>query len=136
MKKILIIEDNNIIRENFTEFLGMSGYEILAANDGEKGIELAREFLPDIIICDVLMPVMDGYEVLRLLLDSPKTFEIPFIFSTSNSEKVDYTEGMKLGADDYIIKPFEMETLLNKIENCLQSGSRRKKSSPIFENIF
>ena len=63
-------------------------------------MELAKEFIPDLIVCDVLMPEMDGYEVLRLLLDTPRTYGIPFIFSTSNSEKVDYTEGIKLGADD------------------------------------
>ena len=131
MKKILIIEDNNDIRENLTEFLEMEGYGILAANNGKWGIELAKEFIPDLIICDVLMPEMDGYEVLRLLLNTPTTYGIPFIFSTSNSEKVDYAEGMKLGADGYIVKPFEMETLLSKIEICLKSGTRRYKYARI-----
>jgi CheY-like chemotaxis protein len=126
MKRILIIEDNSFIRENFVEFLNMSGFKILSANNGKEGIEMAREYLPDLIICDVLMPVMDGYEVLRLLQNKPDTYLIPFIFSTSKSEKIDYAEGMRLGADDYLVKPFEMETLLNKIEMWLKSGSRRQ----------
>jgi DNA-binding response OmpR family regulator len=122
MKKILLIEDNNDIRENFTEFLEMSGYEVYATNDGKKGIELAMKIVPDLIICDIVMTAMDGYEILRLLSGSPKTYQIPFIFSTSKSEKSDYAEAMKLGADDYIVKPFDMEILLNKIENCLRSN--------------
>jgi CheY-like chemotaxis protein len=102
-------------------FLEMEGYNILAVNNGRRGLELAAEFIPDLIICDVLMYGMDGYEVLRLLLDSPETHEIPFIFSTSMSEKVEREEAMKLGAADYIIKPFELQALLTMVKACLQS---------------
>lgn len=123
---ILLIEDNPDILENLTEFLEMEGYKILAANNGKKGLELAAEFIPDLIICDVLMREMDGYEVLRLLLDTPETHEIPFIFSTSMSEKVDRTEAMKLGAVDYIVKPFELKTLLKMIKACIPCPVKSK----------
>ncbi len=125
MKTILLIEDNVEILENLTEFLELSGYKTMLANNGKKGIELATEFPPDIIICDMLMPGMDGHEVLRLLLETARTFQIPFIFSTSNCEKVDRQTALKLGADDYIIKPFEPEILVKIIEIWIKSGSKR-----------
>jgi DNA-binding response OmpR family regulator len=127
VKTILLIEDNEDILENFSEYLEMEGYKILVANNGKLGIELSREFIPDLIICDVLMREMDGYEVLRILLGKAKTSKIPFIFSTSNSEKVDRAEALKLGADDYLIKPYEMETLLNMAKKWIKSGSSRHK---------
>lgn len=125
MKTILVIEDNPDILENIIEFLEMEGYKILGANNGKRGVEIAREFIPDLIICDVLMREMDGHEVLHLLLESAKTYEIPFIFSTSMSEKVDREEALSLGADDYIIKPFHLETLLRMVKIWLESGSKR-----------
>ncbi len=130
MKTILLIEDNQNILENLKEYLEMEGYHILAANNGKKGVELARQFLPDLILCDVLMRDMDGHEVLHLLLETAKTHEIPFIFSTSLSEKIDRNESLKMGADDYIVKPFEMETLLNMVEQWIKSGSKRLKYLP------
>ncbi len=125
MKTILLIEDNKDILENLIEYLELEGYKILFANNGKEGIELANKFVPDLIICDVLMRDMDGHEVLRLLLDTAKTYEIPFIFSTSNSEKVDRTKALQLGADDYIIKPFEVEELLKMSKKWIKSGSDR-----------
>jgi CRP/FNR family transcriptional regulator, cyclic AMP receptor protein len=125
MKKILLIEDTRDILENLTEYLEMEGYSILVANNGKKGIELAKEFIPDLIICDVLMQEMDGHEVLRLLLADPITNRIPFIFSTSMSEKFDKTHSLELGADDYIVKPFELETLLRMVKTWINSGSIR-----------
>ena len=125
MDTILVIEDNEDILENLTEYLEMEGYKILGANNGKKGIELAREFIPDLIVCDVLMHAMNGHEVLRLLLNSHETFRIPFIFSTSMSEKVNREEALLLGADDYIIKPFALQDLLKVAKNCIQSGSTR-----------
>ena len=124
-KTILLIEDNSDILENLTEYLEMEGYKIIIANNGKRGIELASEFLPDLIICDVLMPGMDGHEVLHLLLGTAKTFQIPFIFSTSNSERVDRESALSLGADDYIIKPFVLETLLEMANRWIKSGSLR-----------
>jgi DNA-binding response OmpR family regulator len=132
MKVILLIEDNNLVRENLSEFLELSGYEILSTDNGEEGIALAKGYKPDLILCDVLMPGMNGYEVLQNLLASPETNTIPFIFSTSNSEKVDYSEGMKLGADDYMVKPFDMDTLLTKVENCLKNGSLRQLKQMVY----
>ena len=125
VKTILLIEDNSDIRENLTEYLEMEGFKIIIANNGTRGIELACEFVPDLIICDVLMPGMDGHEVLRLLLGTAKTYQIPFIFSTSNSETVDREAALKLGADDYIIKPFALEVLLEMANRWIQSGSIR-----------
>jgi DNA-binding response OmpR family regulator len=125
METILVIEDNEDILENLTEYFEMEGYQILRANNGKRGVELASEFIPDLIICDVLMPEMGGYEVLHSLLNSSKTSEIPFIFSTSQSEKVDRTEALRLGADDYITKPFDMEVLLKMAKTWIISGSNR-----------
>lgn len=112
MKTILLIEDNIDILENLSEYLELEGYKTLLANNGKKGVELAKAHLPDLIICDVLMYDIDGHEVLRLIKESPKTRGIPFIFSTSLSEKIDREETLKLGADDYIVKPYLLETLL------------------------
>jgi DNA-binding response OmpR family regulator len=125
METILLIEDNNEILENFTELLEIEGYKVLAASNGKKGVELARQFIPDIIICDVLMPLMDGHEVLHLLMETSATFQIPFIFSTSMSEQVDRKEALSLGADDYIIKPFDTEVLLRTVKSWIRSGSTR-----------
>ena len=125
MKTILVIEDNPDILENIIELLEMEGYRILSANNGKEGVEIARKFIPDLIICDVLMQEMDGHEVLHSLMESAKTNEIAFIFSTSMSENVDRAEALDLGADDYLVKPFELETLLSMVEIWLKSGSRR-----------
>ena len=124
MKKLLIIEDNYDIRENLVEFLELYGYEIIAVNNGKDGIEYAWKFIPDLIICDVVMPHLNGYEVLGSFSGYLYKHYIPFIFSSSKAEKKDYLEGMELGADDYIVKPFEPESLLIKIEACLQSACR------------
>jgi DNA-binding response OmpR family regulator len=130
MKTILLIEDNQYILENMKEYLEMEGYQILEANNGKKGVELALQYQPDLIVCDVLMREMDGHQVLHLLLETAKTHEIPFIFSTSLSEKIDRNESLKMGADDYIVKPFEMETLLSMVEKWIKSGSKRLKYLP------
>lgn len=125
MNTILVIEDTPDILENLTEYLEMEGYKILVASNGKRGVELAREYIPDLIICDVLMREMDGYEVLHILLDTSATYEIPFIFSTSMSESVDRATALKLGADDYIVKPFDVETLLKMAKTWIKSGSLR-----------
>ncbi len=127
MKTILLIEDCKDILENLTEYLELEGYNVLISDNGKRGVELARELIPDLIICDVLMPEMDGHEVLHQLLETVKTYEIPFIFSTSNAEKVDRRAALKLGADDYIIKPFELDNLLEMAEKWIKSGSLRHK---------
>jgi DNA-binding response OmpR family regulator len=112
MKKILLIEDTPAILENFTEYLEMHGYEVYAADNGIKGAALAVEISPDLIICDALMKGMDGFEVLRLIKNTAETSKIPFIFSTSLSEKLEKAEALALGADDYLVKPFALDKLL------------------------
>ena len=128
MKSILLIEDNFNILDNLIEYLEMEGYQIFSTNNGMKGIEMAREFIPDLIICDDPRPGVDGHEVLRSLINRTDTCEIPFIFCTTNSETINRLEALELGADDYIIKPFELETILHMAKTCIESGSKRQKA--------
>jgi CRP/FNR family transcriptional regulator, polysaccharide utilization system transcription regulator len=116
MKRILIIEDNADVRENTAEILELSNYEVITAENGKEGVKLASEALPDLIVCDVMMPELDGFGVLRILTQNPVTAQIPFIFLTAKTEKIDFRKGMSLGADDYITKPFDDVELLNAIE--------------------
>ncbi len=127
MESILLIENNHSFLENLIEFLELEGYHILSANNGETGIELARKFIPDLIICDHPNPGVNGHEVLRMLINSATTFRIPFIFSTTLSEKKDRTEGLEMGADDYIIKPYGLGTILAMAKNCIKKGSKRQR---------
>ncbi len=127
MKTILLIEDNLEILENLKEFLELEGFKTLATNNGKKGVSLAMEFIPDLIICDVLMPEMNGHTVLKKLLSKPETAEIPFIFSSALSESIDVEDALNNGADDYLNKPFELEQLLNIVRSRLISGSKRQK---------
>ncbi|ASU31947.1 response regulator [Mucilaginibacter xinganensis] len=119
-KKVLIIEDNVDIRENVVEILDLANYEVLAADNGRTGVDLALKNLPDIILCDIMMPELDGYGVLYLLLKNPDTAVIPFIFLTAKAEKVDLRKGMEMGADDYLTKPFDDIELLSAIESRLR----------------
>lgn len=116
MKKILLIEDHLEILDNLKEYLEISGHNILVARNGEEGLILALTHRPDLIVCDVIMPGIDGYEVLRQLKQKVETSDIPFIFSSSLSEKVDKFQAMALGANDYLVKPFDPQTLLDVIE--------------------
>ncbi len=125
MKTILLIEHNNDFLENLTEYLEIEGYNILGTNNGKIGLELANKFIPDLIVCDILMPKMDGYEVLRFLSETAQTSLIPFIFSTTMSEKNYLTRALEQGADDYLVKPYELDTLLKKVKHCIQYESRR-----------
>ncbi|MFT6856026.1 MAG: CRP-like cAMP-binding protein [Cyclobacteriaceae bacterium] len=118
-KKILIIEDQLEVRENIEELLELSNYEPITAENGKVGIKKALEVKPDLILCDIMMPEMDGYEVLYLLGKNPDVANIPFIFLTAKSEQTDFRKGMNLGADDYITKPFEEIELLNAVERRL-----------------
>jgi len=119
MKKILVIDDNLDIRENSIEMLELSGFHVFGAADGQTGIELAIREIPDIIICDIMMPLMDGHEVLQKLRCHDETAHIPFVFLTARSEKKDIRAGMELGADDYLVKPFEDYELLEVVEHRL-----------------
>lgn len=114
--KILIIEDNRDVRENLSEILTLSGYETHTAADGKEGVQQALQVVPDLILCDIMMPELDGYGVLRILSKNTLTADIPFIFLTAKTELSDIRKGMTLGADDYIAKPFDDVELLDTIE--------------------
>lgn len=116
MKKILVIDDNNEIRENTAEILDLAGYSTVTAENGKKGVELAMKEKPDLIVCDIMMPDLDGYGVLHLLKKNPDTEQIPFIYLTAKTERGDFRKGMEMGADDYITKPFDDLELLRAIE--------------------
>lgn len=116
MKKILVVEDNTQIRENTAEILGLAGYETYEAENGKKGVETAIKQKPDLIVCDIMMPELDGYGVLHLVKNNPGTEHIPFIFLTAKAERADFRKGMEMGADDYISKPFDDIELLKAIE--------------------
>lgn len=128
MKKILVIEDNLEVRENICEILELSSYEPLEAENGLVGVEKALKNQPDLILCDIMMPELDGYGVLHILSKKPATADIPFIFLTAKSEKSDFRKGMQLGADDYITKPFTNLDLLNTVEMRLKKSDRIKKA--------
>lgn len=135
MKTILVIEDNEEIRENLSEILELDGYSVLKASDGKIGVATAQAELPDLILCDIMMPNLDGYGVLHMLSRNPQTMRIPFIFLTAKAEKIDIRKGMSLGADDYIVKPFDETDLLSAVENRLrkfeliQDGSQKAKAA-------
>ncbi|MDE1191596.1 MAG: response regulator [Arachidicoccus sp.] len=117
MKKILLIEDNDDIRNNTAEILELSNYEVFTAENGKAGIEQALKHIPDLIICDVMMPVLDGFGVLHSLQKNKSVKNIPFIFLTAKTERSDIRKGMELGADDYITKPFTGTELLNAVDS-------------------
>lgn len=124
---ILIIEDNQDVRENIQELLELYGYNALVAADGKQGVVAAKDLMPDLIICDIMMPGLDGYGVLQILSRQPETSAIPFIFLTAKSETGDIRKGMSMGADDYITKPFEESVLLQAIEVRLQKSKKWKQ---------
>lgn len=127
MKKILLIEDNKAMRENTVEILELSHYKVISASNGKEGVELAQKELPDIIICDIMMPVLDGYGVLHMLSKIEETASIPFIFLTAKVEHSDFRKGMDLGADDYLTKPFDKFELLTAIESRIKKSEILKK---------
>lgn len=124
MARILIIEDETVLRENLVELLEAEGYEVMAAANGREGLHLARTHLPDLILCDILMPEMSGHAVLEALARDPVTAVIPFIFLTARAEREDMRLGMNLGADDYITKPFTQADVLQAITTRLEKRRR------------
>ena len=128
MKHLLLIEDNDEIRENTAEILELGGYKVSTAANGKLGVEMAMSDKPDLIICDVMMPVLDGYGVLHLLNKNPELKAIPFIFLTAKSERSDFRKGMEMGADDYVTKPFTDIELLAAIERRLSKVDFLKKN--------
>jgi CRP-like cAMP-binding protein/CheY-like chemotaxis protein len=133
MKTILVIDDHNQIRENIVEILSLAGYNAFGAEHGKQGVEKAIKEKPDLIICDIMMPELDGYGVLHLLKKNPDTEHIPFIFLTAKAERKDFRKGMEMGADDYISKPFDDIELLNAIEVRLKKVEIMKTQFPAGE---
>lgn len=129
MKKILIIEDNLEVRENLSEILSLSGYQTTTAENGKIGVEKALADRPDLVLCDVMMPELDGFGVLHILGKHAQTADVPFIFLTALAEKDDFRKGMSLGADDYIVKPFDDTLLLQTIEARLRKNERLRAAS-------
>jgi len=126
-KKALIIEDSDDIRENIVEILELVGYTVFAAKNGKIGVDLALKNSPDIILCDIMMPELDGYGVLYMLNKNPQMAAIPFIFLTAKAERVDLRKGMEMGADDYLTKPFDDIELLNAIESRLNKKEQQEQ---------
>ncbi len=129
MKTVLLIEDNTEVRENTAEILELANYKVLQAENGKIGVELAQNNKPDLIICDIMMPVLDGYGVIHMLSKNTETSTIPFIFLTAKTERGDFRKGMEMGADDYITKPFDDVELLRSVES-------RLKKTELLKNEF
>jgi DNA-binding response OmpR family regulator len=135
MKKILLIEDDTTVRENTTELLELANYEVITAANGKIGVEQAKKHRPDIIVCDIMMPELDGYGVLETLSKLKATKFIPFIFLSAKTERKDIRKGMEMGADDYLTKPFEEHELINAIESRLAKIMIQKENQEIRTNI-
>ncbi|WP_431136861.1 response regulator [Psychroserpens mesophilus] len=128
MTNVLLIEDDTVLRENTAELLELSNYKVVTASNGKLGLAKAKEKLPDIIICDIMMPELDGYDTLKLLSQDHATKYIPFIFLSAKTEHKDVRKGMNLGADDYITKPFTEDELISAIESRLAKTALLKEA--------
>lgn len=127
-KAILIIEDSADVRENTAELLELAGYKIFTANNGKEGLESAKTNKPDLVLCDIMMPILDGYGVLKAFENIPEMAGIPFVFMTAKSEKSDIRRGMDLGADDYLTKPFSGDDLIRVASTRLKKAELMKKT--------
>ena len=142
MTQILILEDDESVRLPVVDLLEAEGYDVLAAVNGREGIEMARKHKPDLIVSDIMMPEIDGFGVFETLQKDPLTAVIPFIFLTAKTNPEDIREGLGLGADDYLTKPFEPEDLLDSIETRLKrfkkisEAALNADSNEEFEQIF
>jgi DNA-binding response OmpR family regulator len=121
MATILVVEDNRTILENTTELLEMEGYSVITATNGKEGYSKVLKFLPDLIVSDIWMPEMDGFELLKTLGTHADLKNIPLIFFSARSEKKDIKKGIDMGAYDFIVKPSDLSDLLVSIKNCLLS---------------
>lgn len=140
-KKILLIEDDKTVRENTAELLELASYEVETASNGRIGVEKAPVFLPDVVVCDIMMPEMDGYQVLEHLSKNKTLKTTPFIFLSAKTDHKDIRRGMNLGADDYLTKPFEEDELTDAIESrlakadILSSKAVDQKSNPSMQSF-
>jgi DNA-binding NarL/FixJ family response regulator len=135
MKKILVIEDEPEMRRNLATILKLEKFDVVQAENGRVGVETAKRELPDMILCDVMMPEMDGHAVLQALRDNPKTVTTPFIFLTAKGEKADLRSGMNLGADDYLTKPVAKTDLLSAISARLKRSEQQLTSGSLTPNF-
>ena len=136
MKKLLLIEDDLVLRENTAEILVLSNFEVITASNGIEGVALAKSSMPDIIISDIMMPELNGHEVLEILANDERTKYIPFIFLSAKTERKDVRKGMNMGADDYITKPFEEEELISAIESRIAKASILKDQRSLKGNTL
>jgi len=127
MTTILLIEDHAPLRENLREMLALAGYEVIAAENGREGLQLATQHLPALILCDIMMPGMDGYAVLERLRADPTTKAVPFIFLTAKGTPPDIRAGMNLGADDYLPKPVTRNDLLKAVRTRLERAKQQQQ---------
>lgn len=141
-KTILIIEDDQTLLDNTQEILELSGYRVITACNGKTGVSIAQKILPDTILCDIMMPDLDGFNVYKMLQKNKNTCQIPFIFMSVKSEPEDIRHGMNMGADDYITKPFKEQDLLAAIasriakHDILKDRKRKKKeTSGLINNL-
>lgn len=136
MKTVLIIQNNADIRESCCNILNLSGYHVLQSDCGKSGVKLATQHQPDLILCDIVMPDLDGYGIFYLLSKNKITAEIPFIFLTATADRIDYRKAMEMGADDYLTKPFDDVELLHAIEARINKCQRQKVLySSTFQNL-
>jgi CheY-like chemotaxis protein len=135
MKTVLLIDDNREVRETTQEILELADYIVTTAENGKEGVGIAKANAPDIIICDIMMPELDGYGVLQILSRNPATSTIPFIFLTAKADKTDFRKGMNLGADDYLTKPFEELELIQTIEARLAKSQSLKLTTESSQNF-
>jgi CRP/FNR family transcriptional regulator, polysaccharide utilization system transcription regulator len=117
MARVLIIEDSVEIRDNTSEMLTLEGYEVITAENGDEGLDIVRKKRPDVILCDIMMPGIDGFEVCRILKADATYSAIPFIFLSARSENNDVRSGIAAGAHAYLVKPFTMEELIEKVRS-------------------
>ena len=122
MARVLVIEDEAPLRANLVRILSAEGHEVASAADGDEGLRRARDVRPEIVICDILMPRVDGYAVLAGLRSQPETAGIPFIFLTASADKDDLARGLQSGANDYVTKPFRIADLLAAVKRQLSGG--------------
>jgi CRP-like cAMP-binding protein len=134
--KILVIEDNVEMADNISGILQLASYTVIHAGNGRMGVDLAHRHRPDLILCDIMMPELDGYGVLHILSKDPDTMDIPFIFLTAKADKSDFRTGMNLGADDYITKPFDGVDLLKVVEMRLRKSDSRSTIRGDLDSLF
>jgi DNA-binding NarL/FixJ family response regulator len=135
MKKILVIEDEPEMRRNLATILKLEKFSVVQAENGRAGLDLARKETPDLILCDVMMPEMDGHAVLKALREDSKLVTTPFIFLTAKGEKADFRSGMDMGADDYLTKPVAKADLLNAIDARFRRSEQQLTSGSLTPNF-